>query len=175
MFSDTFDRGYRSKLCQQLSSADANDGTLVQSYSRVAAQRWMLAGAWRRRTLAGLGAASRAPEHAAQMGAPWLRLCSQAQPLTRESDREFWGLVVSWTVPGGVAAEPAAHRLVSPLLQGRAACGRACCAWLAPLGGGGHSWGSGPWGSRVVSCSRSSLMRYVLVCLNDTCCCSAVG
>ena len=71
----------------------------------------------------GLRAASQAPDNAAQMGAPWLRLCSQAQPITRESDCEFLGLVVSWTVPSSVAAEPAAHRLVSRLLKGPAACG----------------------------------------------------
>lgn len=122
MFSDTFNHGYCSKLCQRLSLEDVNNCTLVQSYSSVAAQRWMLASAWQGGNLVGLHAASQAPDNTARTGTPWLRLCSQTQPITRESDREFSGLVVSWVVPSSVAAEAAAHRLVSHLQKGPAAC-----------------------------------------------------
>lgn len=122
MLSDTFNHGYCSKLCWQLSSADANGCALVQSYSSVAVQRWMLAGAWHRRSVVGLRAASQAPANAAPMGTPWLRLCSQAQPITRKSDHEVLGLVVSWTMPSSVAVLPTAHRLISHAPKRPAAC-----------------------------------------------------
>lgn len=95
-----------------------------------------MAGAWHGISLVGLHAASQTP------GTPWLGLCSQAQPITRESDHELEELVVSWTVPCSIAAEPAAHRLIPYLLKGPAPVtefAAAACVWGTLLGVG--SWG----------------------------------
>lgn len=107
MFSDTFNHGHCSKLCWQLSSADANTCSLVRYDGSVAAQRWMLAGAWRGVSLVGLHAASQAP------GTPGSAVLTGSAHY-RESNRELVELVVSWTVPCSIAA---AHRLVSHSLK----------------------------------------------------------
>lgn len=133
MFSDTFNHRHCSTLCWQLSSADANACSVLQEHcSTEVNDGWCLA--WDKLG----GSPCSIPDSWHSLARAVLTGSAHYQGIRHE----LVELVVNWTVPCSIAAEPAAHRLISYLLKGPAPVtefAAAACVWGTLLGIG--SWG----------------------------------